>query len=361
MSFRCAFAVLNPAEETKEWPLSVCSPGQTQARITSPMQVDVEPSKERAEAYILVNTTGDPDFNANNGAGLVDIREVTDSGEWVDISTGIPELSLSLTVCYSSPAVESLPTEASRAAKEHYEPNSDWSSNSLSYNTSAIRLQLCATRNQPSRDSRGVFTFTNKTSWSGPEVRFIGNFLSYSAFQDHWGFNTTVLMCTGCSAHTSLPLANRQHAALFNDILQDTLNPALALQSHFTVLFGITYYDHQVQFDLIGPATVVRSVDVLRPVGKLFFMIVLLVCVVHLVTVVVINLLFCVRCKHVQLGNAWSVVAHLWGSETEVWLKRANGQKDETVKKWMAALGEGSVPVGIKQVDGRLQIVRKRV
>jgi hypothetical protein len=31
------------------------------------------------------------------------------------------------------------------------------------------------------------------------------------------------------------------------------------------------------------------------------------------------------------------------------------------VKKWMAEAGEGDVLVGVKQVDGRQQIVRKRV
>jgi hypothetical protein len=260
------------------------------------------------------------------------------------------------------------------AVNEHHEATSDWSPGSLSYDTLAIRHQLSATKHQSSRDVCGIFTLTNKTSWGEPEIGI--NLFSYSAFTEHWSEgNTTVLMCTSCLSAitvgnfselgvttTIVPsMANRQHAALLNDILQDTLDPALALQSHFTVLFRMTYYDHLVQFDLSGPVSLVRSADVLRPTSKVFFIIVLLVSTVYLVTVVVINLLFCVRCKHIQLGNAWSVLAHLQGSGTRTWLRRANGQKDATVKELMAEAGEGDVLVGVKQVDGRQQIVRKRV
>jgi hypothetical protein len=381
-SFKCAFAVPNPAEVSKEWPLSLCFPERTQAGIISPIEVDVDPSERLPTAYILVNMTGNPEFTTNEsgtfdpstGAGFVNIQEVTDNGEWADISSSVPGLSLSLTVCYSSPVAKGIPIEALRAVNEHHEATSNWSPGSLSYDTLAIRHQLGATKHQSSRDVRGIFTLTNKTSWGEPESGI--NLFSYSAFSEHWDVgNDTVLMCTSCLSAVivgnysqscvvtnRLPsMANRQHAALFNDILQDTLDPALALQSHFTVLFGMTYYDHLVQFDLSRQVSLVRSADVLRPTSKVFFIVVLLVSAVHLVTVVVVNLLFCVRCKHIQLGNAWAVLAHLRGSGTRSWLRRANGQKDSMVKKWMAEAGEGDVLVGVKQVDGRQQIVRKRV
>jgi len=383
-SFKFAFGIPNPAEVSKEWPLSLCFPERTRAGIISPMEVDVDSNERLATAYIVVNMTGNPGntsnesgaFDPSKGAGSVNIQEVKDNGEWVDISSSLTGLSLSLTVCYSSPVAKSMPIEASRAATEHHEATSNWSPGSLSYDTLAIRHQLGATKHQSSRDVRGVLALTNKTSWGEPEIGILGNRFSFSAFSEQWTLgNNTVLMCTSCLSAISVggdsefgatttivpSMANRQHAALFNDILQDTLNPALALQSHLTVLFGMTYYDHLVQFDLSGPVSLVRSADVLRPTGKLFFSIVLVVSAVHLVTVVVINLLFCVRCKHIQLGNAWSVVAHLWGSETRFWLRRANGRKDGTVKKWMDEAGVGHVLVGVKQVNGRQQIVRKRV
>jgi hypothetical protein len=98
-------------------------------------------------------------------------------------------------------------------------------------------------------------------------------------------------------------IANEAHSALFQDILHLTLNPALALQSTYTVLFGMAYYDSLVKFGVSGPATTIQTVDVLRPVSKKFYSGVLVINLMHLSMVVFITSWFCMRCKYVLLGN----------------------------------------------------------
>jgi hypothetical protein len=155
-------------------------------------------------------------------------------------------------------------------------------------------------------------------------------------------------------------VANEAHSALFQDILQLTLNPALALQSTYTVVFGMAYYDSLVKFGVWGPATTIQTVDVLRPVSKKFYSAVLVVNLMHLSIVVFITSLLCMRGKHVLLGNNWNVFSVFRSRETEPWLERANGVEDEMVRTWMGVEKEDRTRVGLRDVGGRLQITRKR-
>lgn len=143
--------------------------------------------------------------------------------------------------------------------------------------------------------------------------------------------NMTVLMCSNCTgapnSHgfatelTEYTTANREQAAIFNDILRDTMNPALALQAHFTNLLTMSYYDHQVLYDLREDVAVVRDVTVIYPVGRKSFIIVFILSMLHLTVVGFVTVLFYLRTKHVLLGNSWSPIAQLWSPESDVWLK----------------------------------------
>lgn len=359
-TFRCGFET---AENSfNKWPISVCTPSQPISGLVSYMVSDND-AKALSSVQIIINATST--FGA--AGGNITIQE---DGEWVLINTS-PAFSISLTACYSSLLSQNRPINASRSIRQYVEPTLRWNPSAMTYDTMAVRHHLGATRDNSNNDNRTVFALEARSSWEDYSTLCLDDVASM-AFDDYSSTNTTIFMCIYCWALGIAPpvgsspivdftSANRQQAAIINDILQDTGNPALALQAHFTILYGMANYSYLGLFDLSGTANLVSNAEALLQAAKTYFTVVFAVTLLHLTVVSLIALLLSLCGRNVLLGNAWTIVAQLWSPETEVWLSKADGVKDSRVRKWMAAAGKENMQVCIKEVGDQLQIARRRV
>ncbi|KAF8867368.1 hypothetical protein BDZ45DRAFT_682866 [Acephala macrosclerotiorum] len=122
----------------------------------------------------------------------------------------------------------------------------------------------------------------------------------------------------------------------------------------------MAYYEDLERFTNPQEATIAQMEDVQLPTSKRFFTPVAVVNVLHVFIVGIILYMFWLDGRYILLGNSQSLVALLWGVETEDWLKKADGLKDRAMRKLMVSAENDAIRVGIGDVDGRLQPARKR-
>ncbi|KAF2735096.1 hypothetical protein EJ04DRAFT_601533 [Polyplosphaeria fusca] len=98
------------------------------------------------------------------------------------------------------------------------------------------------------------------------------------------------------------------HSTIFLDILRDTRNTALALQSMLTAITQTAYYDQLPLFDTSALATWSVSEKANTPVRWTGFTVVMALPVVHFVLVAAAIGLFLARAESSLLGDAWQAV-----------------------------------------------------
>jgi hypothetical protein len=347
-----------PVLVTHEWPLFVCFLDPTSDGPISPLYRSFQPAQFVYNFNIVINIS---EFLAEHASDKysnypIRIKDLEEDNEWVVIHTVDNYTSLSLTMCYSSSVAKNMYMTASRSGDYTSEPLPKWNSTLHSYDTSAVRNQLGAARIASQAD-RGIFNLELQTSFDAASLAENTSSIPFTAlaelnptkgnpFPDTNPSTLTIAMCRCCLGDADR-FANHLHVAVFNDIVRDTRHPALALQSLYTTLFGMTYYDRLDQYNISAQATTVQKVEIQCPVTHTFYYIVLAFYILHLALVGLIAALFCIRCRQSLLGNFWSAAAQLWSPDTEIWLRQADTADGGTVRKWMKAAREAKIRVRI--------------
>ncbi|KAF4948023.1 hypothetical protein FGADI_10018 [Fusarium gaditjirri] len=127
--------------------------------------------------------------------------------------------------------------------------------------------------------------------------------------------------------------AHRAHSSLFQSIIRETGDPAVAVQALITRLYQMSYYDLLPDYDLRYPATMIRSVEKLMPARWVGLSTVLALVGLHFALVLTTMALFAILTSASALGNAWQAVAQLVSPQTEEIIKLADSLTDKEVKK----------------------------
>ncbi|KAF1985929.1 hypothetical protein K402DRAFT_394179 [Aulographum hederae CBS 113979] len=90
--------------------------------------------------------------------------------------------------------------------------------------------------------------------------------------------------------------------------MDDTNDPALALQAVLTTALRMAYYDAMPYFDYKAEVTTRSAIQEQMPVGNMGLIIVLTVMLVHWVLVVVISVVFITMTQFSFLDDAWAAV-----------------------------------------------------
>src|SRR5439155_479526 len=121
-------------------------------------------------------------------------------------------------------------------------------------------------------ETRGIMSLEPRASWLiNPEAP--GILPNFTAEDDWYGWtsiaNASLVFCLSClstAESASLTfLANRFLSAVFQRIIQDTDNPALAIQAYITTIFQVAYYEDISEFGVSAPSTMQLFVLVLIP------------------------------------------------------------------------------------------------
>jgi hypothetical protein len=139
--------------------------------------------------------------------------------------------------------------------------------------------------------------------------------------------------------------ANPAHVSLFQSIIQDTEDPATAVQGLMTRLYQMVYYNWLEEYDLKYPVNTIHTADRLIPTRLTGLIIVLDLVAIHLGLVLTTIVLFALKTKASALGNTWHTLAQT--ARMTDGAEGAGMMLDDEVEKWAKATGRDSDVCGI--------------
>ncbi|SCO89799.1 uncharacterized protein FRV6_13927 [Fusarium oxysporum] len=156
--------------------------------------------------------------------------------------------------------------------------------------------------------------------------------------------------------------ANLAHISLFQSIIQETEDPAMAIQGLMTRLYQMVYYNWLEEYDLKYPVNTIHTQDRLIPTRWTGLIIVLVLITVHLGLVFTTIILFMLKTRASALGNTWHTLVQTARMADGV--EGADMMLDDEVEKWTKATGRNTDVCGIKKSgkDGKVgvQLLRNR-
>ncbi|RSL80075.1 hypothetical protein CEP51_006866 [Fusarium floridanum] len=125
-----------------------------------------------------------------------------------------------------------------------------------------------------------------------------------------------------------------EHAAVFQKILQQTGDPAQAVQALIFRIFQMLYYDWLPIFDPTHQVTTINTQEVLTPQKWTGFAVVMAIIAAHFAVTALTMVLFAKRTESSLLGNAWQAVSQMVSPETQDIIRAAGGEgmKDKEVE-----------------------------
>lgn len=291
-------------------------------------------------------------------------------GRWTKLVNPSGERILSLTVCYTfaMPRKENVTMYGSTTSQE---PSLSWHSDTDRGNwvpdTEQVRKHLGATKEALSHRDRGILDLQPGRHGAFSDRPLLGN---------DWLGDLTLSLAVEMipiknSNETDLPETPKKdfpktelvetaisHAALFSDIINTTGNPAIAIQSLFTILYQMHMYEKTYSWDSSDFASYILSEDILVPVRKAGLIGIVLMLVIHLLVVISTVTLFLYRTKATLIGNAWQAAAQLITEQTHVLFEQADGMSDKEIKEKVLDPASGSLAMGQirKRKNGRYEL-----
>ncbi|KAH7082634.1 hypothetical protein BKA63DRAFT_501356 [Paraphoma chrysanthemicola] len=347
------------------WASSLCSMGSP-ARLLGGIRLDdTEPSKPtgHTSAHLVFNVTGKSDdwqVNLAEDTGL----EVVQSTHplWTTIARG--NISLDISMCFFNPQPADYNASAStETAGQDFELG--YSRTNGIYDTKTIREAFGATEKSRTPAERGLFQLHSVSNWTAYQAQVVYNktsldFLWDSIQREAIGTETSFFNAYAPPAHSM----HRSHAAIVQQILQTTRNPAAALQTLWTILLQMAYYDFLPEYDLRETAHYDMAVKVNVPVGFTAFGVVMGLLFVHCVLMVSAVALFLTRTEMSLLGNSWQVVSQVMSTDTANVVQHGATASDKEVKQSMKETGivEGRIRITKSLHSGRTEAtaVRRR-
>jgi hypothetical protein len=219
------------------------------------------------------------------------------------------------------------------------EPQIGWDSQTGTWNTDSIR----ATFDDAMAASSHVMQFTPPDVWEQYKP-------NQSAFydvesMDHSAiisiFFDTVALFAKSSDSSDGGMAHRILTAIFQDTLHEK-GPAFAMQTIFTVLMQMSFYDMLPQFDYQAPVEIASSETQSIPAGWTGLAIVLAALGIHLIVFLIITALYFSMTKTTMLGNAWQAVKDVVEKEeAAIVLQCGRPMTDKEVAEMVKNNGQG--------------------
>ncbi|KAK2669926.1 hypothetical protein RAB80_014063 [Fusarium oxysporum f. sp. vasinfectum] len=156
------------------------------------------------------------------------------------------------------------------------------------------------------------------------------------------------------------PDDGRQHAAVFQNILRLTGDPAQAIQAVVFRFYQMLYYDWLPNFDPTHEVKTIHAQEVLIPQHWRGFVVVMAIIVAHFVVTALTMVLFAQRTESSLLGNAWRAVSQVVSPDTQDIIRAAGGEgmKDKDVEVLARSTGRDKEVISLSSgVDsGRTEL-----
>lgn len=350
-----------PEEATDQWALSLCgldTPGVMVDPFQDPSTLNVSTEYVAATlSHFIINTTGTyrdwiyafgstTDYSTTNYSWRYEEQQ-----EWLNVlpsTTNDEAVKFSFTACYANVNSVDLYVEASSSVNRT-EPSVVWDTSQNSLDSLAVRNQLGAIIPKENHETRGIMSLQPKTSWI-VDQNGSGIVPNYTA-TDHWyGWtsypNASLIYCTTCldtSESEALTwLGNSYISSVFQKIMQDTLNPALAFQAYITTIFQQVYYTDVSEFGVVAPSNMQSFVPVTIPTMFNGLAVVTGVLTMHMSLVLGAIVLFQYRTRYSMLKNSWQSVTQTFSSDTQQLFMAPSMLTDREIEKLLELEGRNT-------------------
>ncbi|CRG84114.1 hypothetical protein PISL3812_01444 [Talaromyces islandicus] len=296
----------------------------------------------------------------------VENNDTTTSGSsspWVMVGNGTDAPMVRVTACMANLGVGTFTADL-HSDWEGLEPALSWDQPAQRYSTTTSRIQLGASLTEQPPDDRGVLSLSPRSDWK----------LFFSEAEtaiNAWVFTLAIakslrdpqsagegLLRQNQTADMGVLLsrtpttiefnAHETHVGLFQDTLNQTQSPAVALQALLTRICQMIYYDQLLRLEETGHANVTFSHAATIPTRWTGFGVGMGLLLSHWVAVAIVAALFAQYTQHSLLGNHWQAVSQVYSKETAAILEEADRMDDREVKRWV----EGRGPGGLYSVAG---------
>ncbi|KAF2133450.1 hypothetical protein P153DRAFT_381879 [Dothidotthia symphoricarpi CBS 119687] len=377
--FVCAATMSSEDDVSSYWEMSVCFSYFLDSIQFSENIQDGGPMQSPFQ-FLVLNTTGAmsswdtayyDDSVLEEDRGQLEWNQ-TSSGPWTKFTTSNSSLGLGLdaSLCFADFTTTEYDVVI-HSDQDYTEPELQWNSASQSYSTDDIQRVLGAT-SESSLSLRGIPSLrpaidwsyssmknaTQSSIWSSIYTVIKSNFIFLNLGSEFTEGEPTLVMSsksTGQSVH-------RSHAAIFQDIMKNTNNPALALQAFLTVITQMAYYDFFPQFEVTGRSTHTASSTVVVPMQWVGFIVIMVLLAIHFILILAATILFLTKTKHSLLGNAWQAFAQIASKDVDHTIQYAANTTDNEVQQFLKKNGHDKTEFVLKTGldDGRSQAVNRR-
>jgi hypothetical protein len=344
------------------WSTSLCAIGAGEARLSggiTPDDDDPDIPTGHTSAWLLLNVTGDSvDWNTSLSHGTP-LQQTESMGPlWTRFSQ--ENVSIDFSLCFFNPN----PWSYSVTVTSDIDTQDEalfYDGKTASYNTSNIQAMYGATRQALTPAKRGQLELKHKSNWTEAKVEhaynvttvdFIWDTLVRLSYEEIYAANMSEYVWVGSTSmfSESAPPAysvHRSHAVIFQNILQDTGNPALAVQTLFTTLLQMAYYDFIFEYDLKASAKY-RLSDILNiPCRWSALGAVLGLLGLHFALTFTALSMFLKRTEMSLLGNAWQAVSQVVSTDTAAVLHHGATTTDREVRGTMKQNGSADKTIRI--------------
>ncbi|RSL91025.1 hypothetical protein CEP52_014400 [Fusarium oligoseptatum] len=182
-----------------------------------------------------------------------------------------------------------------------------------------------------------------------------GEVSSWPVTQFSWAFRDSWMTAT---AMGSIEFPHPAHSSVFQSIIQQTGDPALAVQALMTRLYQMQYYDFLPDFDFKQTTETIYSTERIAPSRWTGLLIVFCLVAAQLLLVFITMVLFISRTRGSALGNIWQAVSQMASPETRQILESTDSRRDDEMKACVKAVGKDAGVYGMSRSieTGRIEI-----
>ncbi|KAF5124053.1 hypothetical protein E5D57_011975 [Metarhizium anisopliae] len=304
----------------------------------------------------------------------------TAGSPWTMVGNGTDAPVLRVTACMANLGVDTFIADL-HSNWDGLEPPVSWDLSAERYNTTAARAQLGAVLPRQPLDRRGVMALGPRSDWQSffPKYELPSNISSIVNFTvlppgGVWTFTRALASSLqnpqstdftsvhsnqtadrGVILYRYVNNAHEAHSSLFQDTLNQTQSPAVALQALLTRICQMVYYEKLPRLNESGHAETAFSHVTVLPTRWTGFGVGMGLLLTHWVLVLVVGGLFARYTRHSLLRNYWQAVSHMYSNETVAVLEEAHRINDREVKRWVDAkgLGGGLYTINLVRNEGK--------
>ncbi|KAH7351441.1 hypothetical protein BKA66DRAFT_575536 [Pyrenochaeta sp. MPI-SDFR-AT-0127] len=347
---------MRPVKYTPEWQVSIhWVDWAAGPRFSSPLNDGRSDSdSDRTDQYLLLNTTGYVEewLEASRMNWSRTSWTFRDNSVWTTADSNNSDVTISFSLCLNQPVsgdYELLISSDSDGPEPVIEPEE--AKKDVRPATEGLRRQLGADEGHQTVKERNVFSLPHPTSLRRIQNPFvpgdvqygvgIGSRLTVYTKEGGNATNVALMVSEDINSVKGDHVAHPAHVVLFQDILQTTRNPALAMQALLTILFSMRYYDTSFTFSWYHPATLSFSTTVLAPAKWVGFVTVVVIIVVHAILSVLSIAIFVSSTESSIIGNSWQAVAQVVSEDTMPMVEQSASFTEKETKLRLQELGGG--------------------